>query len=226
MNTLTETEIINMGLSKARKGTIENIDTGNDDLTLKSRIFLKYVYQTLIGSYPWPFATKRAELDRIEGETPVRSYSQYYRLPLDAFLIWDIYYNPETYTRYGSIWNYRAYEFFSFEDSSDISFFSGVGELIGDKIASNNRRLFVLYSKKEKIPVQKWSVPFTNAVIASLSILFEENNTTDPELLRLKLASLDRERDKARHVSAIQNRKSYEPVRPQILELIDNYRIR
>lgn len=226
MNQLTPTEIANAALAKARKAPIDNVDKGNDAWQQKMRLFMKMAYQTLLSSYPWPFATKRIELERVAEERPTRSYSLLYQYPREAMYLWDIYYDTQNYNRYGSIWNYRAYEYFSFDESTDTSFFDGIGEIIGDKVASNARRLFVLATLKPQIPVDKWSVPFTDAVIASLSILVEENNTTDTELLRLKLASLNQEKSNARHVTAIQNRKSQQTVRPQILDHIDSYRCR
>lgn len=222
MNNLSKTDMANVALRKARKSRISDISSTDDDLAKDSRIFMKYAYQTLISSYPWPFNTDRMELPREDGD-PVRSYKYFYTIPSDVSMMWDIYYSPNQYRHYGPIWDYGFYYFFSFETASDGQFFDGVGELIGQRVASNYNQLWILYSQKDEVPVEKWSPHFAQAMIQMMTVLYEEGTTSDPELLRIKMANAKQQENKAKTLSSIQNRKAYQPVRANLLDTIDFY---
>lgn len=226
MNTLTHTDISNAALRKSRNGKIENFNSDKTDLAQDCRLYFKKSYQKLISSYPWPFATHRMELQKDTSRTPVRSFSNFFLIPQDAMFIWQVYNDGDNYTPFGSIWNYRNYEYFSFEDSSDGSFFSTVGELIGDSIASSFSQLFILYTRKKEIPIHKWSVPFAETMIAEMTMLLEESTTQDTEMLNLKIRSNTYDKKQMKTVSAIQNRKAATTERAQILNTIDEFRWR
>lgn len=188
MNKLDETQLANVSLRLARKAFIDDIN-GSTENEKDSRLFMDYAYQVLITSYPWPFATTRDELPSSD-EAPVRSYRKFFEIPKDVYLIWDFYYNPTDYPSYGDYWDYNYYRYYSFGDDAG-GFFDGVGELIENKIASNHPQLFALYTKKTKFAVKDWSVPFATTMVNTMAIMHEHGSTTDPEMLRMKLAAFE-----------------------------------
>lgn len=225
MNTLTRTEMVNVALRRARKAPIRDIEDATSDQAIDARLYFKKCYQKLLSSYPWPFATVRESLQR-STETPPRGYSNLFDLPQNALYIWDIYNDPSQYTVYGSIWNYRTYSYFSFDASNDASFFENIGEIIGRRIATHFRRLDALYTQKRDIPPQEWSIPFAEAMMSEMRLLFEEETITDPDMARVKIAQTEQERNRAAHRSALQNRKAQTPAKAQIIQFVDQFMIR
>lgn len=223
-NELTKTDIIGIALEHGAQGTIEfsDIDNDNSPEATKAKRLYKKVFQTLMSSFPWPFATDRVELQRSAGnERPVRSYTYFYDPPPSPWFLWDLYRNKDQGYSYGSIWNYQYYQVFSFDEGGDAAFFSGEAEIIGGRIASNHSRLYAFYTPKQTMPPDKWSVHFTDCFIATLGKEFVRRSTTDVEMLATKIKLSNSEMNTAKTMATLENKGAVRIERPEILQKLD-----
>lgn len=121
---LSQVQIVNIALSKIGDYYISAMTEGTKQ-SVFANIHWESARDSLLESYPWNFATERAQLARL-GATPTAVYDYYYQLPNDCL---------------------RVLEFSgSDEFDSSLSFDYKVE---GRKVATNEAAVYIKYIKQE-----------------------------------------------------------------------------
>ena len=141
-------------------------------------------------SYPWPFATRRASLARLQ-ETPEFGYSYYYAIPADCLRIIELSTNSN-----GSVYDT------GFDSSSGYQVKKPY-ELENGKVATDEDAIFIRYIfkvKPEYLDQQTVDVVATK-MAATLAITLTENQ----ELKQLLLAEYKANLAEARNTWAVED---------------------
>ena len=231
MNSLSATEIVNIAMrAGARKGRIEDLSSKTGDDGHFGRLYYKLAVQKLLSSYPWPTLTKRVELDRVAGKSPVESYDRFFQPPPDGAFFWDFYLDPTGFGTVSPVWNYTLYSYYSFPQQRGSSVIENVGEIIGDYFASDASKVFCLYTPKieaENLDTSKLTHQFVQALISEIKTLWEEGSgTSDPDMYKARYAQYEKERSESKTQTGISNRKAYSIAGSTIVEKVRSYLLR
>ena len=216
MTTFTKTDIVNFALIQAGYNTITNFDSDTSEIANKVRLYYKHVYELLLVVAPWQFATKRATMTRISLLPSDSPFAYEYQFPADTLYLWDIYSG-----KFGSITSGQdvasyANSYYSLPLSIGSSLLSGVGEVSGNRVLSNQADLSVFYTSNEDFSPALFSPMFREQVVKEVEIMLIRQKDTGADELQLKEKLYSKEKRANLTRSARQNRKAH-TVSPSVI---------
>lgn len=216
MTAFTKTDIANLALIQAGYNTITNFESSTEEVAKKVRLYYMHVYNLLLCVAPWQFATKRAKLTRISLDPDDTPFKYEYQFPSDAIYLWDIYQGE-----YGNV--YSGHDIATYADryhtlplAQGASIVSGIGEVSGNRVLSNQDELSVFYTSNEDFDPSVFSPMFRDQIIKELEIMLIRAKDTGAEELGLKERLYKNEKRANLTRSARQNRKAHK-VSPSLI---------
>lgn len=85
----SDIEICSQSLTLLRANTISSFSDGTNESEICGQLYPDFI-KGILCSYPWGFATKKAQLSR-ENATPVNEYTYQHIVPAEALLIWTVF---------------------------------------------------------------------------------------------------------------------------------------
>lgn len=82
-------DICSQALTLLRANPISSFSDGTNEAEICTQLYNEFV-KSILASYPWTFATKKAMLSREVG-TPVNEYKYMHIVPADALLVWAVF---------------------------------------------------------------------------------------------------------------------------------------
>lgn len=216
MTDFTKTEIVNLALIQAGYNTITNFDTDTSEIANKCRIYYKHVYNLLLTMAPWQFATKRAEMTRIELDPADSPFHYEYQFPADTEYLWDIYSGEFGEVFSGQDVAAYASKYHSLPLAQGASILYGVGEVTGNRVLSNRSELSCFYTSNADFDPSLFSAMFRDQIVKEIEIFLIRQKDTGPEELQLKEKLYSKEKRANLTRSARQNRKAH-TVSPSII---------
>lgn len=82
-------DICSQALTLLRADTISSFSDGTNESDICDQLYTDFI-KSLFSSYPWTFATKKAQLN-LESTAPLNEYSYSFIVPSEALLIWAVF---------------------------------------------------------------------------------------------------------------------------------------
>lgn len=216
MAAFTKTDIVNLALIQAGYNTITNYDSDTSEIANKVRLYYKHIYELLLCVAPWQFATKRAKLTRIALAPNDTPFNYEYQFPVDTMYLWDIYQGE-----YGQV--FSGHDIATYADryhtlplAQGASIVSGIGEVSGNRVLSNQEELSVFYTSNEDFDPTLFSPMFRDQLVKEIEIMLIRQKDTGADELQLKENLYRNEKRANLTRSARQNRKAHR-VSPSML---------